>query len=131
MDKSYSIFLISQLAVAFDVIDKHEDYDVMWAEAQTLLTSFEASKFNTDSKSEIDCMNDFLTDFIKAKDEPTPTKLEELGDRIVTELHDFALSYKPYDSNLGLPMVKDGEMIAIVTNQIKLHLNLDDNGNKM
>ena len=61
----YSIFLMAQLAVGHGEIDKDLEYDLMWAEAQILLDRFESSKYNTESKSEIDCITDYLNSFKK------------------------------------------------------------------
>ena len=60
MDNSYSQFIMTNLAVANDLIDKDEDYDIMWGEGGELLAEFEGSSYDVDSKSEIDCMVDFF-----------------------------------------------------------------------
>jgi len=51
---------MTNLAVANDLIDKDEDYDIMWGEGGELLAEFEGSSYDVDSKSEIDCMVDFF-----------------------------------------------------------------------
>ena len=79
MTNPYSIFLMSQLAVAHGEIDKDLEYDLMWAEAQTLLERFESSKYNTDLKSEIDCMTDYLNSFKK------PVKIAETWILVIKE----------------------------------------------
>lgn len=127
MANPYSIFLMSQLAVAHGEIDKDLEYDLMWAEAQTLLERFESSKYNTGLKSEIDCMTDYLNSFKKPEPEHKETKLEFVADIIVTELHNFAIECNPI--SLGLPMTKDDTMCDMVINMMKLYLKLDDNGN--
>ena len=60
MDNSYSQFIMTNLAVANDLIDKDEDYDIMWGKGGELLAEFEGSSYDVDSKSEIDCMVDFF-----------------------------------------------------------------------
>lgn len=80
MTNPYSIFLMSQLAVAHGEIDKDLEYDLMWAEAQTLLDRFESSKYNTDLKSEIDCMTDYLNSF---------KKQEKIGENWILVIKEF------------------------------------------
>ena len=60
MGNSYSQFIMTNLAVANDLIDKDEDYDTMWGKGGELLDQFEGSFYDSDSKSEIDCMADFF-----------------------------------------------------------------------
>jgi len=58
---AYSQYLILSLAQAQDVIDPHEAYDIAWGLGGELLVEFESSEFNIDTKSEYDCMWEFLT----------------------------------------------------------------------
>ena len=129
MRNPYSIFLMAQLAVGHGEIDKDLEYDLMWAEAQILLDRFESSKYNTESKSEIDCITDYLNSF--KKPEPEETKLESVADRILVVLNAFAIdyNYRQFDVNMALPMEKDKTMCDIIVGLLKLHLEIDDNGN--
>lgn len=59
--EAYSQYLILQLAQAQKVVDPNESYDIAWGMGGELLVEFESSEFNVDTKSEYDCMWDFLT----------------------------------------------------------------------
>ena len=67
--EAYSIYLMVSLAQAYNVMEKELEYDTAWADAQVLLEEFEASEFNVDSKSEYDC----IVEFLETKDKVTPT----------------------------------------------------------
>jgi len=67
--EGYSIYLMVSLAQATNVMEKELEYDTAWADAQVLLEEFEASEFNVDTKSEYDCIVEFLT----TKDKIQPT----------------------------------------------------------
>jgi len=57
MDNSYSIFCIaSQLLEG-----KERDLDEVWETSTKLYDEFLNSKFNDYNKSELDCINEFLT----------------------------------------------------------------------
>jgi hypothetical protein len=57
MDNSYSIFCI-----ASQLLEGNErDLDVIWETATKLYDEFLNSKFNDYNKSELDCINEFLT----------------------------------------------------------------------
>jgi hypothetical protein len=58
--EGYSIYLMVSLAQAKNVMEKELEYDTAWADAQVLLKEFETSEFNVDTKSEYDCMVEFL-----------------------------------------------------------------------
>jgi hypothetical protein len=129
---SYGTFLMGELARAKNIIDKELEYDLMFETIEAMYKDFNNTTFSLADKSEYDCIVDYL-DYIKNNpklpDEQTPTKLEIVADRIISELNHFAVTKDSDD--FGLPMSNDGEMIKIVTNQIRIHLNLDVNGNKM
>lgn len=59
-NKGYSQFMIIEVAKIYDVIDEYLEYDEMWAKGAELLNEFEESEFNVDTKSEHDCMVDFM-----------------------------------------------------------------------
>ena len=101
MDNSYSIFLMSQLAIAHGEIDKDLEYDLMWAEAQTLLERFEASKYNTDLKSEIDCMNNYLESFKNPVPTITRPSINTINE-IIDALDYYARDFDSHD--YGLPV---------------------------
>ena len=56
MDKSYGIFCI-----ASQLLNQDSDLDVVWEKATNLYIDFLSSKFNDVNKSELDCINNFLT----------------------------------------------------------------------
>jgi len=58
--EAYSQYLILQLAQAQNVVDPNEDYDTAWGMGGELLAEFEGSAFDVDTRSEYDCMWDFL-----------------------------------------------------------------------
>ena len=61
MDKSYSIFCIaSQLLES-----KERDLDEVWETSTKLYDEFLESEFNDYNKSELDCINNFLTTITK------------------------------------------------------------------
>jgi hypothetical protein len=109
MANPYSIFLMSQLLVAHGIIDKDEDYDTMWAEAQTLLQQFEESKFNTDMKSEIDCMTDFCIDFKNSMLKPIIEPSDNVIDGIISKLDTYGRDYdrREYGLPYGNPHIEN------------------------
>lgn len=60
--EGYSIYLMVSLAKINGIMDKELEYDTAWAKGGLLLMDFEASKFNVDTKSEYDCIVEFLND---------------------------------------------------------------------
>lgn len=56
----YGVFCMIDLAKGHDVMDRHEANDIAWDEGAELYNTFFDSKYNTDKKSEIDCMEDFI-----------------------------------------------------------------------
>jgi len=60
--EGYSIYLMISLAKNNGIIDENLEYDTAWAKGGLLLMDFEASKFNVDTKSEYDCIVEFLED---------------------------------------------------------------------
>lgn len=130
---NYGTFLMGELARAKNIIDKELEYDLMFETIEAMYKDYsEKSPFNVDTKSEYDCIVDYL-DYIKNNptlpDELKETNLEFVADRIISELHNFAIDKNSYE--YGLPITNNSEMVEIVTNQIKLHLKIDENGNKM
>ena len=57
MDKSYSIFCIASQLLE----DKERDLDEVWETSTKLYDEFLESEFNDYNKSELDCINNFLT----------------------------------------------------------------------
>ncbi len=60
--EGYSIYLMVSLAKNNGIMDENLEYDTAWAKGGLLLMDFEASKFNVDTKSEYDCIVEFLED---------------------------------------------------------------------
>jgi hypothetical protein len=60
MDIGYSTFLITQLAIRGGIIRPDIPYDTMWKEGGSLLERFKQSEFNVYTKSEYECMEEFL-----------------------------------------------------------------------
>ena len=67
--ESYTVFLMAQLGVQQEVIDKSAPYDEMWAEASQLAEEYDNTTFSLQDKSEYDCIVDFLKDK-REKDKP-------------------------------------------------------------
>jgi hypothetical protein len=83
--EGYSIYLMVSLAKSNGVMPEYLEYDSAWAKGGLLLMDFESSKFNVDSKSEYDCINEFLEDL-----NPTPKTIEvcyNCGSNHVERLH--------------------------------------------
>ena len=64
-EDAYQIYLFLQLLLMYDKPFRMLPYDLQFEEGCEMLKKFEASKFNTDDKSEYDCMIEFLKDKYK------------------------------------------------------------------
>ena len=58
----YQIFLMIELARLYNIIDVNLEYDLMYGKGGELYSEFEKSTFNVDTKSEYDCIVEFLKD---------------------------------------------------------------------
>ena len=56
----YGVFLIAELGRVKGVLDKNTEYDILWDTAIEMYNYFENSIFNVDTKSEYDCIIDYL-----------------------------------------------------------------------
>jgi len=83
--EGYSIYLMVSLAKSNGIMNENLEYDTAWAKGGILLMDFEASKFNVDTKSEYDCIVEFLEDL-----NPSSNKIEvcsSCGSNQVDRLH--------------------------------------------
>jgi len=129
---SYGKFLMGELAKEKNLIDKGLEYDLMFETIEAMYKDFNNTKFSLADKSEYDCIIDYLNyvkNNPKLPDELKQTKLDVVAECIICELHEFAKTIDECD--YGLPIANDKEMMGIINNQIRLHLNLDENGNKI
>lgn len=56
----YEIYLMIELAKCHRFITHELEYDIAWESGKQLYAEFTKSEFNVDSKSEYDCIEDFL-----------------------------------------------------------------------
>lgn len=56
----YNIFVLIELAKSLGIFSNETEYDVIWEQGSKLYDEFKLSSFDNDSKSEYDCMTDFL-----------------------------------------------------------------------
>jgi hypothetical protein len=120
MANPYSIFLMSQLAVAHGIIDKEEAYDTMWDEAQVLLKQFEESKYNIEMKSEHDCISDFLADINFQRHKLIPRPSDRVINNIINELDAYARDFDGREYGLPIGVEHERAMRTIV----KVELNM-------
>jgi hypothetical protein len=123
---------MGELAKEKNLIDKGLEYDLMFETIEAMYKDFNNSTFSLADKSEYDYIIDYLNyvkNNPKLPDEPEQTKLDFVAERIICELHEFAIGKNSH--YYGLPITNDKEMMGIINNQIRLHLNLDENGNKI
>jgi hypothetical protein len=57
---SYGVFCMSDRLLAFDICDIDNDLDARWSKAIREYEEFLGSKFNVDTKSELDCIDEYL-----------------------------------------------------------------------
>ena len=58
--KGYNIFVLIELAKSLGMFSNEIEYDVIWEQGSKLYDEFKLSSFDNGSKSEYDCINDFL-----------------------------------------------------------------------
>ena len=57
---SYGVFCMSDRLLAFDICDIDNGLDERWGKAILEYAKFLGSKFNVDTKSELDCIDEYL-----------------------------------------------------------------------
>lgn len=58
---SYGVFCMSDRLLAFDICDIDYGLDERWEKAITEYNKFLNSKYNVDSKSELDCIDEYIS----------------------------------------------------------------------
>jgi len=58
----YNIFLMIELARAYNIIDPKLEYDTTWEIGEKLYSQFEASTHNDENLGEYECIENFLQD---------------------------------------------------------------------
>ena len=101
---AYSQFITYQLAAAIGVIDKELEYDLAWSEAGVLYEEFENGIFDLDTKSEYDCIHDFLEMKMKViMSTKAKAELEELKGNYEIEVNVTREYYKTASFKISLP----------------------------
>jgi hypothetical protein len=59
-EESYGVFCMSDRLLAFDICDIDNGLDERWEKAIREYEKFLGSKFNVDTKSELDCIDEYL-----------------------------------------------------------------------
>lgn len=126
--KSYSQFMIIEIAKGFDVIDEHLEYDEMWVKGAGLLKQFEESKFNVDTKSEHDCMIDFMyekqQELKRRKEEEERKKLTGYRNVKVTAVRTYT---KQTEFSIEVPKnLSLDELEEFLSNDKKTLLKIED-----
>jgi hypothetical protein len=75
---SYGVYAI---ATQIQSRNANQDLDLVWQEAIRLYNEFTFSSFNVDTKSELDCINDFMNSIAVADSGPKRISLD------ITQLH--------------------------------------------
>jgi hypothetical protein len=57
---SYGVFCMADRLIDLGLSDLHDGLDVVWEEAIAEYNKFLNSKYNVDSKSELDCIDEYL-----------------------------------------------------------------------
>lgn len=70
---AYQIYLMIELAKLANVLPIDLEYDLMWGKGGELYSEFQSSEYDNDSKSEYDCIVEFLDN--KAKTMELDTKI--------------------------------------------------------
>jgi hypothetical protein len=124
----YNQFMIIEIAQNFDVIDEHLEYDEMWVKGAGLLKQFEESKFNVDTKSEHDCMIDFMyekqQEIKRRKEEEERKKLTGYRNIKVTAIRNYTKQTEftiEVPKNLSLDELED-----YLSNDKKTLLKIED-----
>ena len=58
---SYGVFCMSDRLLAYDIHDIDTGLDVRWEESITEYNKFLNSEYNVDTKSELDCIDEYIT----------------------------------------------------------------------
>jgi hypothetical protein len=58
---SYGVFCMSDRLLAFDICDIDHGLDERWEKAINEYNKFLKSKYNVDSKGELDCIDEYIT----------------------------------------------------------------------
>lgn len=126
--KGYSQFMIIEIAQNFDVIEKDLEYDLMWVKGAGLLKQFEESEFNVDTKSEHDCMIDFMyakqQEIKRRKEEEERKKLTGYRNVKVTAVRQYTKQTEfsiEVPKNLSLDELED-----FLSNDKKTLLKIED-----
>jgi len=59
-EESYGVFCMSDRLLAFDISDIDNALDERWSKAIREYEKFLGSEFNVDTKSELDCIDEYL-----------------------------------------------------------------------
>jgi hypothetical protein len=96
----YGVFLIAELGRLKGVLSKTLEYDLLWEQAESIYKDFVGSSFDTETKSEYDCISDYLNTLPKLK--------LEVGDEVTINIpFTYFIGDEGYHSGKDLNTIED------------------------
>jgi hypothetical protein len=63
----YGVFLIAELGRLKGIFNPNLEYDLLWETSEAMYKDFVGSSFDTETKSEYDCISDYLNTLPKVE----------------------------------------------------------------